>query len=336
MTGIKKETSNEDRKRIIDAYLENKSAKEIALILKLNISTVTNIINLYINTNRIIKNKRGKPPNKKLTEGQENIIKNWVDEDCSISLVRLKQKCLEVFSINISINTIGRVLSNFHYTVKRCYTQPLRRNDETAIQLRLDYAMNFMQILVTHNHEKIFFFDEVGFSVSMRARRGRSVSGSRAVQIVPALRSRNISMLCSMNKNGMVHYSTSPYAYNIEKCLESLTFLINDLRNRNIDNCVIVCDNVSFHKNYQIKNLIEANGHILLFLPPYSPFLNPIENMFSKLKQYVRSRNPLTEENLLELINNGSQAITSEDCDGYFRNMLKYITMCINRQEIID
>ena len=51
-------------------------------------------------------------------------------------------------------------------------------------------------------------------------------------------------------------------------------------------------DNVAFHKNKEVKAIAEAKRHIIIFLPPYSPFLNPIENMFSKWKQVIRAKRP--------------------------------------------
>lgn len=78
-----------------------------------------------------------------------------------------------------------------------------------------------------------------------------------------------------------------------------------------------------FHKNITIKNLIENKGHKILFLPPYTPDFDPIENMFSKWKQYVRSRNPQNVNEMLSLIDDEYKYITSNDCAGYWRNMLK-------------
>ena len=83
--------------------------------------------------------------------------------------------------------------------MKRIYLQPERRNDEEAINARILYSNNFMNFLVTHSHNKIIFFDEVGFSLSMRCRKGRSNVGERAIHTVGNIRSRNVSMFCSIN-----------------------------------------------------------------------------------------------------------------------------------------
>ncbi|KAI5150631.1 hypothetical protein ENBRE01_1609 [Enteropsectra breve] len=74
----------------------------------------------------------------------------------------------------------------------------------------------------------------------------------------------------------------------------------------------------------------------ILYLPPYSPFLNPIENMFSKWKQFIRARNPVSEEILLELIDQGAILTLNEDCAGYFKYMPRFLPNSINGIAILD
>lgn len=86
-------------------------------------------------------------------------------------------------------------------------------------------------------------------------------------------------------------------------------------------------DNVIFHKNIVIKRLIEDSGHKIMFVPPYSPDFNPIENMFAKWKNYVKRRNPKTENELAVLIDEGLSQITPSDCESFWLNMTKFVRM---------
>jgi transposase len=83
---------------------------------------------------------------------------------------------------------------------------------------------------------------------------------------------------------------------------------------------VVVMDNLSPHKAPAIRQAIEAAGATLLYLPPYSPDFNPIENMWSKLKQFLRKAAARTFETLCEAIAKGLKTITSNDCLGFFQN----------------
>ena len=83
---------------------------------------------------------------------------------------------------------------------------------------------------------------------------------------------------------------------------------------------IVILDNLSSHKAAGIREAIEFAGAELLYLPPYSPDFNPIENMWSKLKTYLRSVAARTFDDLCEAIAEGFQTITQSDCRGYFQN----------------
>ena len=77
---------------------------------------------------------------------------------------------------------------------------------------------------------------------------------------------------------------------------------------------IIITDNVAFHKNVSIREKLNQENRTLMFLPQYSPFLNPVENLFSKWKLLLRQSNPTNEQHLLELIKSKSSQISKEDC----------------------
>ncbi len=81
---------------------------------------------------------------------------------------------------------------------------------------------------------------------------------------------------------------------------------------------IVAMDNLSAHKRPRIRELIEAAGCELWYLPAYSPDLNPIEEAFSKLKAALKKAAARTKEALLEAIGEALATITAEDADGYF------------------
>ena len=76
--------------------------------------------------------------------------------------------------------------------------------------------------------------------------------------------------------------------------------------------------NVSNHIKPSIKSTIIDYGYKFLYLRPYSPFLNPIGNMFSKWKEYINRGNPKKEQELVNLIKRRKELITADDLQGYF------------------
>ena len=81
---------------------------------------------------------------------------------------------------------------------------------------------------------------------------------------------------------------------------------------------VVVMDNLSAHKGGRVKELIESRGCTLLYLPPYSPDLNPIEQAFSKVKALVRRVEARTRAVLIEAIGQALWAVTVWDTRGFF------------------
>src|SRR5215204_5452671 len=81
---------------------------------------------------------------------------------------------------------------------------------------------------------------------------------------------------------------------------------------------VIVMDNLTAHKGDRVKELIEERGCELLYLPPYSPDFNPIEEAFAKIKAVVRKAEARTREALVEAIGRGITMVTTEDARGFF------------------
>jgi transposase len=83
---------------------------------------------------------------------------------------------------------------------------------------------------------------------------------------------------------------------------------------------VVVLDNLGSHKSSKVRQLIRAAGAHLLFLPPYSPDLNPIEQVFAKLKTLLRKAEERTVEAVWQRIGTLLHCFKSSECANYLRN----------------
>jgi transposase len=122
-------------------------------------------------------------------------------------------------------------------------------------------------------------------------------------------------MLCALRTNRI----EAPLA--IEGAMDSMVFrgyvermLVPTLRSGD----VVVMDNLSPHKTQGVQDAIEAAGATLRYLPPYSPDFNPIESMWSKVKQHLRSAAARTHPRLVNAIGNALRSVTPHDCHGFF------------------
>jgi len=83
---------------------------------------------------------------------------------------------------------------------------------------------------------------------------------------------------------------------------------------------IVVMDNLPAHKRPKVREMIEAAGCHLWLLPPYSPDFNPIEMMWSKVKQLIRAAEPRTFEALVQAVFNAMDAVTADDAIGFFEH----------------
>ena len=95
-------------------------------------------------------------------------------------------------------------------------------------------------------------------------------------------------------------------------------FAEGDLRRILRPRDIVVMDNLSAHKDAEVIAAIESAGAIVCYLPPYSPDLNPIEAMWSKVKEILRSLKARTAEALLDAIGVALRCVTTADAEGWF------------------
>jgi len=164
---------------------------------------------------------------------------------------------------------------------------------------------------------RLVFVDEMGTNISPSPLYAWAPKGERACWSVPRNRGSNTTVLSSMTLEGM-----GP-ALTVEGATTSVVFeayveqvLAPTLRRGQ----VVVMDNLSAHKGERIRDLIEGQGCELLYLPSYSPDLNPIEEAFSKIKGLLRKGEARTREALVEAIGTAISAITAKDARGFFEH----------------
>jgi transposase len=171
--------------------------------------------------------------------------------------------------------------------------------------------------MVAHKTEpkRLVFVDEMGTNTSLSPLRAWSRRGDRARCAVPRNRGKNTTLLSSMSVEGMgpsLAITGSVDAQVLEAYLERI--LLPEL----CPGRIVVMDNLSAHKTQKVGELVEGAGCELLYLPPYSPDLNPIEEAFSKIKGILRKAEARTREALVEALGPALSSVTEEDARGFF------------------
>ena len=160
------------------------------------------------------------------------------------------------------------------------------------------------------DQRRLVFVDECGTHVSLAPIYGYSPKGERVRLKVPRNRGKNTTLLASMSLEGMgpcmaIEGSVSREVF--ETYVEH--FLAPTLKAEQ----VVIMDNLGAHKGERVRRLIEDEGCELLYLPPYSPDLNPIEESFSKIKRFLRKAGARTREALVEAMGKALEAVSAND-----------------------
>lgn len=327
--------SIETKERVISALESgNYSRSDVAELFEITYTSVCKIYSDFLLGKPIqnIQRKTFKP--KKLNTDQINFIRTELDNNCSLTLNELKSKILETYNITVSLPTISRYIQSFHYSIKRIQVMALPAVTNEIQEQRKMWCNSFLRLY--NSQRTIMFFDETGFQVSMRRFYGRSQVGKRAQVVAPSLRTRNKNVMAAMLKDRLFYYKILEGSSNRITIAEYLRELFIKLCTEDINNVAIIMDNASFHRCIEIRDMINKNGHELIFLPPYSPFFNPIEYLFSQWKSLVRTGNPTNEEQLNNLISLADQHITNEHCRSYCQHVINNAISCLAGNNVYD
>ncbi len=162
---------------------------------------------------------------------------------------------------------------------------------------------------------RFVFVDEMGTNTSLSPLYGWTRRGQRAYFEAPRNWGANVTLLSSMSLEGMGP-SLAVEGSTTREVFEAYVgrVLAPELR----PDQIVVMDNLSAHKGSRVRELIEERGCELLYLPPYSPDLNPIEEAFSKVKGVLRRAEARSREALIEAMGVALSAVSSRDAKGFF------------------
>lgn len=164
---------------------------------------------------------------------------------------------------------------------------------------------------------RLFFIDETGTATNMVRRYGRAPRGERVKGYAPNGHWKTTTFVAALTAEGFVAPLVIDCPMNRAIFVQYVRqFLVPELAPGDI----VILDNLSSHKSVEAVQLIEACGAELLFLPPYSPDLNPIEMAFAKLKGLLRIAAERTHENLWQKIGNLIGQFSHDECANYIRH----------------
>jgi transposase len=300
--------SQDLRERVVKAVDKGLSRSEIVHLFGVSEATIKRYLKLRRETGNLApKPIPGCPPRKlgALQKGLEPQLEAHPD-------ATLEEHCRlweAQTGVKVSISTMSDAIRRLKWTWKKKTVEASERKEEER--------QAFREKVKDLDAKNCRVIDETGSNIALARRYARAPKGERARGSIPRNRGKNVTLITDLSLGGLGELFLVDGAADgdlFEAYVEQI--LVPTLHPGE----TVILDNVSIHTGNKVRELIEAKGCHLLFLPAYSPDFSPIEEAFSKIKSVLRSIGARTREALQDAIEYACTTVTSSDAKGWFRH----------------
>jgi transposase len=300
--------SNDLRERIVAAVDNHEgSLREIARRFSVDVSCITRLLQLRRQTGSIEPRPHGGGTSPLLDQNALQRLRQLVEKQPDATLQDLRDR----LGVGGSIMIVWRALKSLGITRKK-KTEHAAEQDRPDVQVKRE---SFCQEIESIEPGRLVFVDETGVTTAMTPTYGRAPRGERVVDSAPASW-ESVTVVAALGLESV----EAPLA--ISGAINAATFLgyveqvlVPALRRGD----VVIFDNLASHFTPGVKEAIEKVGARVMPLPPYSPDLNPIEEMFSKFKEFLRRAAARTKAHLVEVIDEALKMVSAQDILGWFQ-----------------
>lgn len=305
--------SQDLRQRIVDTIMRREgTVSQIAQRFLVSVSFVTRLLQLYRATDSVEPRPHGGGHPPVLTAEDFERLRELIRDRPDATL----EECRDHLGSSCSLATISRALSRLGLPRKK---KVPRACDRDSPEIR-EQRREFCEELAGIDPARLVFVDECGANTAMTRNYGRAPAGERVYTDTPG-GWESITLTCGMRLSGAIAAEAFPGATNtvqFEDYVEGV--LVPELKPGD----VVIWDNAQPHKSEEAIEAVEAAGARVVPLPSYSPDLTPIEEMFSKVKNVVRSIAARTTETVYAAFASGLHDVTLEDIAGWFGDRAAY------------
>ena len=300
---------NEARKLILEGYDKGIRVKELAKCFSVNTCSIYRLLKRRSETGsyETQTNLRGKKP--KLSDADHQRILSLLEKQPDITCLEI----IETLNLSSALIQSGVFFRKQDTAGRKSLFMPVNKIVPDVAEKR----KNWNDLISGFRASDLVFLDESGCNTDMTRRYAYSLGGSRAVDSTPLSKPKNTTILSSIQLDGTLHYTTFSGGTTVEHFKHYLKDIL--LPHLNCDS-VLVMDNMKSHHAKAVKDLLDSSGVRYIYLPPYSPDLNPIEKLWSKVKALLRKFKARSLDALPNAIQHAFQNVSPSDCSGWFRS----------------
>jgi transposase len=305
--------SHDLRQRIIDTVERGEgSLRQIAQRYQVSLSFVVRLLQHYRTTGSLEPKPHGggRPP--ALSPAQLKQLQGLIARTPDATLEELRQE----LGVACSHMAIVRALKKLKITRKKKVLHAQERDSPENQQTRRDFLDKILGI----DPNRLVFVDETGANTSMTRTHGRALVGQRVEGAVPG-HWDSVTLICGLRLEGVTAPGVFPGATDtpvFQSYVQQV--LVPALK----PDDVVIWDNLQPHKASAVVAAVEQAGAHVVPLPPSSPDLTPIEEMFSKLKGVLRSAAARSTATIYTVIGTALHGVTQQDILGWFHSRAAY------------
>lgn len=295
-----------------------KSIDEVATLLFISSRTVRRYIDKFMSTGDVIPQDHRNGPVRLLSDFEELTLVNLVLTNPGIYLHELQHKLIMTTGTEVDCSTICRTFKRLGITRQKIRHVAMQRNEESRGE--------FMAEMMTYDPEMFLWIDETGCDRRKLIRDyGYGIRGIPPIDHTLMLSGKRYSIIAIMSTDRVEDIYIHKDSVNgdvfldfVRKCLLPILMPFNGYN----PNSIVIMDNASVHKSEEVLEMINSVGALLRFLPPYSPDLTPIEEMFAEVKGYLKANDAVvqattTPETILTM---AFCSVSKENCRAYVRH----------------
>ena len=293
--------------------------------------TVKDLWQTFVSTGDVQGDSKPKGNSRKLGQGELNLIEAMKTQKPSVSYKVIKENLLLHGNLPTGTSTtaISRAVRSSMLQGEMTWKRLSRANDNKFTNENIDYCQDFLDYMSQVDPYRLKFFDECGVELQdCNKRYGHSVVNTPCVEVGKYPHSRNITLNLLVGLEGILYANTIDGSANTFDFLNFFDEASENFQTNGnpvlTNGDIIVMDNCATHHNaggFVLGRWLDTMGIDVVYLPTYSPELNPVELVFNQLKIVLKREEmqPVVRVNLHAAIYNALEEITENDLLGFYR-----------------
>jgi transposase len=301
------------RKRIVEAVEDGATYEEAARRFGVGEASVSRFMRRWREAGSLEPNPMGGRRFGITDEESLALLRKLVEEKPDRLVVELKELFEEQSGKSTSESGIKRALKKLGFRRKKKGFVATERGSDRVKMARKAFMARMPQL----DARRLVFIDETWTSIGMARPYARSPRGKVVMDDVPSRHRSTVTLLGGMTMDGLIATMTVDSGTDTEVFL---AFLSEVLLPKLDPGDILIMDNLAAHHSQRVRDLLVEWRIGVLFLPPYSPDLNPIEMAWAKLKTWLRTARARTRRALDRAVAWGMDLITSDEAKNYVRH----------------